>query len=69
MGKMAKTAKLVLVSMMVRVICEHDETEGTVVGKSRPLLLDLVRNELYENLVDIIDDVECPYGTLDGDLV
>ena len=55
--------------MMVRVICEHDETEGTVVVKSRPLFMGLVRDELYENLVDIIDDVECPYGTLDGDLM
>lgn len=58
---MALVAKLVLVSLMVRVIVDEKASEEEILNFARPKFHDVVRNELHENLDDIIDDTEMPY--------
>ena len=60
---MAKVAKLVLVSLMTRVIVEDTATDEEILAIARPKFHAIVENELMENLESIADDTECPYGS------
>ncbi len=64
---MAKVAKLVLVSLMTRVVVEDSATDEQILGEARPKFIEKVNTELGENLEEIYDDTECPYGSLLGD--
>ncbi len=58
---MAKVAVLVYVSMVTRVIVDEDATEDQILDIAQYKFMDKVQTELYENLENIVDDVECPY--------
>lgn len=60
---MAKVAKLVYVSLATRVIVDENASDEEIIEKARPKFIDKVRSELGENLEDIVDDTECPFGT------
>ena len=60
-----KVAKLVLVSLMTRIIVDENASNEDILDIARPKFMDKVRDELGENLEDIIDDLEMPYGSLD----
>jgi len=55
-------AKLVKVSFMTRVVVEDNATENQILEASKEAFLSKVNNELSENLEEIEDDDEMPYG-------
>lgn len=64
---MAKVAKLVTLVVMTRVIVEDNENAD---DKAAELAVDKIRNDyanyiIQDNVVEIEDDLECPYGTLE----
>jgi hypothetical protein len=67
MSKKKKVAKLVAVSFVTRVIVDEDATEEQILDAARPNFEIKVVSELGENLDDIIDDTEVPYGSLPRD--
>jgi hypothetical protein len=64
---MAKAAKLVMVSLMTRVVVDDSATDEQILDEARTKFIEKVNTELGENLDDIYDDTECPYGSLLGD--
>ena len=62
-----KVAKLVLVSLMTRVIVDKDATDEEILDKAKPKFAEKVQTVLGENLENISDDEECPFGTFDED--
>ena len=60
---MAKVAKLVMVSLMIRVIVDENATYEEILNAAKPMFKAKVESELLENLEVIEDDAECPYGT------
>jgi hypothetical protein len=64
---MAKVAKLVLVSFMTRVVVEDTATEDEIIAASRSNFAKKVQTELGDNIEEINDDEECPYGTFEGE--
>jgi len=58
-----KKAKLVMVSLMTRVVVEDNATEETILAKATTNFIDkLKNNEIGDNLEEIIDDEEMPFG-------
>jgi hypothetical protein len=71
---MKKVAKLVCVSLMTRVVVEDGLSEDELLEKAmelaRPQLIDKLRNDgLADHLESIEDDVECPFGSFNDDVV
>jgi hypothetical protein len=65
---MSKVAKLIEVSLMVRVIVDENATEEQIIAASYDKFQDKLDNrELGDNLVSIENDTECPFGTFDTD--
>jgi hypothetical protein len=65
---MNKVAKLIEVSLMVRVIVDENATEEQIIAASYDKFQDKLDNrELGDNLVSIEDDTECPFGSFDTD--
>jgi len=63
---MAKVAKLVEFSLLVRVIVEADATDDEIIEKSYSKVQDKIDSrELGDNMVSLEDDLECPYGTIE----
>ena len=62
-----KKAKLVKYSFMTRVIADESATEDDIIRMSKSKILEKVKNELGENLEEIEDDEECPFGTFETD--
>jgi len=63
-----KVAKLVMVSLMTRVIVDENATNEDIVGKAHKGFQDKLNNdELIDNLEGILDDVEVPFGTVPQD--
>jgi hypothetical protein len=58
---MSKIAKLVMVSLMTRVIVEDTASEEEILNEARGRFHNIVENDLIENLESIDDDTECPY--------
>ena len=58
---MKKVAKLVYITMATRVIVDEDAQDDEIVEASRKNFILKVKEELHENLEDIVDDIECPY--------
>lgn len=58
---MAKVAKLVLVSLMTRVIVDDTDDEAAVLSATRPRLIRKINTDLEDNIESIEDDTECPY--------
>jgi hypothetical protein len=64
---MAKVAKIVLVSFMTRVIVDEHATEEEIINAARPKIAEKVAAELGENIEEIYDDEECPFGSITTD--
>lgn len=58
---MTKTAKLVMVSFMTRVIVEDSAIDEEILEMGRPRFIEKITTELGEHLESIEDDTECPY--------
>lgn len=58
---MAKVAKLVLVSLMTRVVVEESATEAEILDTAKLHFIEIITTELGEHIEDIEDDEECPY--------
>ncbi len=56
-----KVAKLVLCSLMTRVIVEENATEDEIIRASRDKFIDVISTSLGDNIESIENDVECPY--------
>ncbi|MHA2404809.1 MAG: hypothetical protein ACXADH_17565 [Candidatus Kariarchaeaceae archaeon] len=67
--KGGKVAKLVYFSLMTRVIVDEGATEDEIIASTYANIQDKIDNrELGDNLEEIDDDTECPYGTFDGEV-
>lgn len=65
---MAKVAKLVMVSLMTRVIVDHDATEEKIMEAAKEGFRAKIDNdELIENIEEIRYDVDCPFGKIKRD--
>lgn len=69
---MAKKAYLVVSTFVTRVIAdenlEDEKNWQELVNKSEDAIIAKIQNdELSENIEDVIEDEECPYGSLDKD--
>ena len=64
---MSKVAKLVLVSMMTRIVVEENATDEQMLEASKAAFLEKINTEIGEHLEQIVDDTECPFGTFDTD--
>ena len=58
---MAKVAKLVYASFVVRVVVDDTMTEQEIIERSHIKFKYAVNDELNENIEEVIDDTECPY--------
>ena len=56
-----KVAKLVRVSLVTRVIVDADATEQEIMELAVPKLSENLMDSPFENLDEIVDDVECPF--------
>jgi hypothetical protein len=66
---MAKVAKLVLVSLMTRVIVDEDTPFDDVVEAARKGLSNQLNNDLHDNVEEVFEDTEVPFGILDSDFL
>ena len=64
---MSKVAKLVMVSMMTRIVVEENATDEQMLEASKAAFLEKINTEICEHLEQIVDDTECPFGTFDTD--
>jgi hypothetical protein len=58
---MAKVAKLVYASFVVRVVVDDTMTEEEIIDRSAIKFKCAVNDELNENIEKVVDDTECPY--------
>lgn len=56
-----KVAKLVLWSPITRVVVDEDATYDEIVEAARERFREKANSEYYENIEDVIDDLEMPY--------
>lgn len=66
---MAKVAKLVTLVVMTRVVVDDNENAA---DKAAELAVNKIREDytnyiIQDNVAEIEDDIECPYGTFDND--
>jgi len=61
---MAKVAKLVYASFVVRVVVDDTLTEEEIIDRSAIKFKCAVNDELNENIEEVIDDTECPYDPI-----
>ena len=61
-------AKLVTVSLTTRVVVPKDFTEEQIASKAQNRLIQKLEVELIENIEDIVDDKEVPFGKLPSDI-
>jgi|GEM_PF-2382630 hypothetical protein len=54
-------SKLVYVSLVTRVVVKDDASDDLILECAKVKLIDKIKNELHENVEEIVDDVECPY--------
>lgn len=63
-----KVSKLIEFSLKTRIVVDVDATEDEMIKASYSKIQDKITNrELGDNLVEIEDDEECPFGTFDTD--
>lgn len=63
-----KEAKLVVTTFITRVVVEEGDTSEEIARKTALHLAHKIQNdEVYENIDNISDDTECPYGTFDSE--
>jgi len=59
---MSKVAKIVCVSLMTRVIVDENATDEEIVNVAKDNFKKKIEGELVENLEEIYDDEEIPFG-------
>ena len=59
-----KVAKLVYVSMVTRVVVDENATDEQILEAAKANFIEKVQTELGEHLEEIIDDEECPFGSI-----
>lgn len=65
---MAKVAKLVVVSFVTRVVVEENDSLETIASLVEKNIIAKIQNdELQENIEDVLEDKECPFGSLEKD--
>lgn len=64
---MAKVAKIILVSVMTRVIVEEDASEEVIFETAKSALSNRIGEIDCGDIEYIRDDKECPYGTFDNE--
>lgn len=64
---MAKVAKIVWVSLGTRVIVEEGDTDEQVWEKAKSNLIESLSNDGMSHVEEILEDKECPFGTLNED--
>ncbi len=62
-----KVAKIVVVTLLTRVVVDEDLPDEDVVEIARGNLERNLRSDLHENVDAIFDDKECPFGVMDED--
>lgn len=62
-----KVAKLVYVSLATRVVVDENATDEQILEAARANFIEKVQTELGEHLEEIIDDEECPFGSIKTD--
>lgn len=65
---MNKVAKIVCVSLMTRVVVDENATDEQIVELAKGKFKEKIEGELLENLEEIYDDEECPFGTFKDDV-
>jgi hypothetical protein len=65
---MKKKALLVTVELTTRILVPEDATEEQIAEAIKPNLIERINNnEAGENIVEVKDDTELPFGSLDSD--
>lgn len=64
---MAKKALLVSVNFITRVVVDEANEDELLNQVSNNLIAKIQNNEVSENIDNIKEDTECPYGSLDCD--
>lgn len=65
---MAKIAKLVCISLTVRVLVDESETDEKTMEVAMPHLRQKLNVDgILDNIERIEKDMECPFGTFDTD--
>lgn len=69
---MAKKAYLVVTTLVTRVVVDEDlenkDNWNELVSKVESNITERVNNhEVEENIDDVLEDTECPYGSINGD--
>ena len=63
---MAKVAKLVTLSVTVRVVVDESAEELEILETAHPKCVDAILNDgVFDHFESIKDDEECPFGTLE----
>lgn len=67
---MAKKAYLVTAEFTTRIIIDEEDVNNdeVIAGLAGMNYMEKIRNnEVLENITEIVEDEECPYGTLEKD--
>lgn len=65
---MAKVAKLVTLSVTVRVIADEGTEELDIIRAAEQKCINALQDDsVFDHFESIKDDEECPYGTFEGD--
>ncbi len=56
-----KAAKLVYASLRVRVIVDSNASKDSIIEAAKAKMCCVIREDLGDNIEDIVDDIECPY--------
>lgn len=65
---MTKVAKLVTVSLTTRVVVDENATEEQIAEATKQRYIQRINNnEVLENITEIVEDKECPFGTFTED--
>jgi uncharacterized protein (UPF0212 family) len=63
-----KKAKLVYISLATRIIVDENATDEEIMKQAIPKFIDKLNDDgILDNVEDIVDDEECPYGEFEGE--
>jgi hypothetical protein len=66
---MSKVAKIVAVSFITRVVVDEDDSLETIASiAEKSIIAKIGNNEFIENIEDVFEDKECPFGSLEKDV-
>ena len=62
-----KKAFLVTAIVCTRVVADEDASDEEIMDAAKARLLSNLNHDYYDNIEDIVEDVECPFGSLRED--